>query len=37
MIGDHVQSFCFITGISFAPPYLANMWYMSPLYIIPDF
>ena len=36
VVGDLMQSFCFICRISAAPPYLASMWCMSPLYIVPS-
>ena len=36
VVGDLVQSCCVILGISSAPPYFANMWCISPLYIVPS-
>ena len=36
MVGEFMQSYFVILGISSAPPYLANMWCISPLYIIPS-
>ena len=35
MVDDLIQYWCLILGIFFAPPCLANIKYMRPLYIIP--
>ena len=36
MVGDLIQSWCLILGIFFAPPCLASMKCVMPLYIIPS-
>ena len=36
VVGDLIQSWCLILGIFSAPPYLASIKYMRPLYIIPS-
>ena len=36
IVGNLMQSCCVIIGISSTPPYLASMWCMSPLYIVPS-
>ena len=36
MVGDLIQSWCLILGIFFAPPCLANIKCIRPLYIIPS-
>ena len=36
MVEDLIQSWCLILGIFFAPPCLANIKYVRPLYIIPS-
>ena len=36
VVGDLMQSCCFILGISFAPPYFANICWVSPLYMVPN-
>ena len=34
VVCDLMQSCCFILGISFDPPYFANMCWVSPLYMV---
>ena len=36
MVGDLIQSWCLILGMFFAPPCLASMKFVRPLYIIPS-
>ena len=36
MVGDQIQSWYLILGMFFAPPYLASMKCVRPLYIIPN-
>ena len=36
MVGDLIQSWYLILGMFFAPPCLASMKYIRPLYIIPS-
>ena len=36
MVGDLIQSWCLILGMFAAPPCLANMKWVRPLYIIPS-
>ena len=36
VVGDLIQSWYLILGMSFAPPCLASICCMSPLYIIPS-
>ena len=36
MVDDLIQSWCLILGIFSAPPYLASIKYVRPLYIIPS-
>ena len=36
MVGDLIQFWCLILGIFLAPPYLASIKCVRPLYIIPN-
>ena len=36
MVGNLIQSWCLILDIFSAPPYLANIKYVRPLYIMPS-